>query len=310
MKVWVTGGTGMLGGAIVAALLTRGGATEVLAPRSSEVDLTHAREVREFLQRHRPDAVVHAAGRVGGIAANIADPVGFLTENMAMGMNLIESAHESDVPALLNIGSSCMYPKDHDEPLVEDQILSGPLEPTNEGYALAKIASERLCAYIAQTTGRAYRTILPSNLYGPGDHFEETRGHLVANAMRKVEDAVRSGRDQVEVWGDGSARREFTYVDDVAQWVVRLLEDGMDRLPLRVNAGVGVDYTVREYYEHIAAVCGYQGEFVYDASRPAGMARKLMDSSLARRFGWTAPTSLDEGLARTLEYYRREVLVA
>lgn len=308
MRVWVTGGSGMLGGTIAATLRARN-AVEVLTPRSREVDLTQADQVSQFIADSKPDVVVHAAGRVGGIAANIADPVGFLTENMEMGMNLITLAHKAGVRTLINIGSSCMFPRDHDQPLVEDDILTGPLEPTNEGYALAKIASERLCAYIARTAGRAYRTIVPSNLYGPGDHFDEHRGHLIANAMRKVEEALRTGAEEVEVWGDGSARREFTYVQDVASWIADLVgQDVVDQLPVRVNAGVGVDYTVREYYEHIASACGYRGTFRFDPTRPVGMKRKLMDSTLARGYGWTAPTALDEGLALTLAYYRTEVL--
>jgi GDP-L-fucose synthase len=296
----------MLGAAVMRALRARGVAP--VAPTSDELDLTQGDAVRSFIAATQPDAVVHTAGRVGGIAANVADPVGFLTENMAIGMNVIGGCHEAGVPRLINVSSSCMYPKDLQRPLVEEDVLTGPLEPTNEGYALAKIAGDRLCAYIAQTTGRAYRTIVPSNLYGPGDHFDEQRGHLVANAIRKVEAARRSGLPSVEVWGDGTARREFTYVDDVADWISTLTIDGVDELPLRANAGVGVDYTVREYYEHITQVCGYDGDLSFDLSKPAGMARKLMDSGRARAHGWNAPTSLDEGLTRTVEFYREQVV--
>ncbi len=306
MTVWVTGGRGMLGRAVIRALRAHG--IEPLAPTSAELDLTHEDAVRAFVASTTPDAVVHTAGRVGGIAANVADPVGFLTQNMSIGMNVITACHDADVPRLINVSSSCMYPKDLQRPLVEDDVLTGQLEPTNEGYALAKIASDRLCAYIAQTAGRFYRTIVPSNLYGPNDHFDEQRGHLVANAIRKVELARRTGLPSVEVWGDGTARREFTYVDDVAGWIAEVAMDGLDDLPLRLNAGVGVDYTVREYYEHISRISGYPGELSFDVSKPAGMARKLMDSGRARAHGWNAPTSLDEGLARTVEFYRQEVV--
>jgi len=304
MKIWVTGGSGMLGSAIVRALGERRQTGEVCAPGSSEVDLRNADCVREFISLERPDMVIHAAGRVGGIAANIADPVRFLTENMTMGMNVIQGALESGVPQLLNIGSSCMYPRDHDCPLVEDDVLTGPLEPTNEGYALAKIACDRLCTYVATTTGRAYKTIIPSNLYGPGDHFDEQRGHLVANAIRKVEQALNMNATHVEVWGDGTARREFTYVEDVALWIAQAALTQIERLPARVNVGAGVDYTVREYYERVSQACGYSGALDFDLDKPVGMKRKLMDSSLAARFGWTALTGLDEGLARTVSYFR------
>jgi len=302
MKVWVTGGSGMVGSAVVRAL--RESEVEVQAPRSSELDLTVADDVRAFLASHHPDAVIHAAGRVGGIAANVAEPVRFLTDNMAMGMNVIQAASEFGVPRLINIGSSCMYPRDHEQPLVEDDVLTGPLEPTNEGYAIAKIAADRLCAYVSATTDLHYRTVVPSNLYGPGDHFDELRGHLIANAMRKVELAVRTGAGSVEVWGDGGARREFTYVEDVTNWVARVIVDGIEQLPTRLNIGVGIDYTVREYYEHIGQVCGYDGELQFDVSKPVGMKRKLMDSSVAASYGWAPPTGLDEGLARTLDYFQ------
>jgi GDP-L-fucose synthase len=310
VRIWITGAGGMVGTAIIRSLDEQGGGAEILAPRSSELDLTHADQVQAFLESHQPEVVVHAAGRVGGIAANVADPVGFLIDNMAIGMNVIQGAHKAGVQTLINIASSCMYPRDHSEPLVESDVLTGPLKTTNEGYALAKIASDRLCAYIAQTAGRDYRTVVPSNLYGPGDHFDDRRGHLIANAIRKIEEALRTGADEVTIWGDGTARREFTYVDDVAHWIARLATDGVTALPSRLNAGTGVDFTVREFYERIGEVCGYTGGFQFDLSKPSGMKRKLMDSSLAAEYGWTAPTTLRQGLASTVNYYRREIPAA
>ena len=307
MKIWVTGARGMLGSAIVRALRSRAPGSELVTPTSAELDLTDPQAVRRFLQAGRPDVTIHAAGRVGGIAANVADPVGFLTQNLAIGMNVIEGSHRAGVPTLINVGSSCMYPKDHSDALVEDDVLSGRLEPTNEGYAIAKIAADRLCEYLSTQYGAAYRTVIPSNLYGPGDHFDEHRGHLIANAIRKVDEAVRSGLGSVLIWGDGSARREFTFVDDVAEWIATLAYSGVSELPPRLNAGVDIDHTVTEYYEQIAAVAGYSGGFEYDTSRPVGMRRKLMDSSLARGYGWAPATQLDEGLRRTIEYYRTEV---
>lgn len=307
MRIWITGAAGMLGGAIVRALRAADPEGELLTPTSSELDLTDPSAVREYLGSARPDVTIHAAGRVGGIAANVADPVGFLTDNMAMGMSVIHGSHEAAVPKLINIGSSCMYPKDHADRLRESDVLSGPLEPTNEGYAIAKIAADRLCEYLSRQHGDAYRTVIPSNLYGPGDHFDEQRGHLIANAIRKVDDAVRAGREQVEIWGDGTARREFTFVDDVAEWIAELAHQDLTEFPARVNAGIGVDYAVTEYYQHIAAVAGYSGGFEYDTSKPAGMARKLMDSSIARQYGWKPMTALDDGLRVTIDHYRHEV---
>jgi GDP-L-fucose synthase len=304
MRIWITGAHGMLGSAIARALRPE---DELLRPTSAELDLRDARAVREYLESHKPDATIHAAGRVGGIAANVADPVGFLTDNMAIGMNVIGVSHDVGVPTLINVGSSCMYPKDHTGSLVETDVLSGRLEPTNEGYAIAKIAADRLCEYLSSQYGAAYRTVISSNLYGPGDHFDEQRGHLIASAIRKIDAAVRDGLSQVVIWGDGTARREFTYVNDVAHWIAELAHRGVAELPARVNAGIGHDYTVTEFYEHIAAAAGYEGGFAYDTSGPVGMARKLMDSSIARGFGWAPSTQLDEGLRLTLDYYRREV---
>lgn len=297
----------MLGSAIVRALGEGLNEDDLLIPTSAELDLTDARAVGEYAGAVRPDATIHAAGRVGGIAANLADPVGFLVDNMAMGMNVIHASHDAAVPRLINIGSSCMYPRGHSSALVETDVLSGTLEPTNEGYAIAKIAADRLCEYLSRQYGAAYRTVIPSNLYGPGDHFDDQRGHLIANAIRKVVAAVDEGCDQVVIWGDGTARREFTYVDDVARWIAALAHQDLEALPPRVNAGVGLDYTVTEFYEHIASAAGYPGGFSYDASKPVGMMRKLMDSSLASAHGWAPGTQLDEGLRLTLDYYRSEV---
>lgn len=222
--VWVTGGSGLVGGSLQRSLGEHQPDLRVVAPSSAELDLRDAAAVTAFAAAARPVAVIHAAGRVGGIAANIKHPFGFLHDNMLMGMNVIRASVEAGVPKLINIGSSCMYPKDHQGLLTEEDVLAGPLEPTNEGYALAKISADRLCEYVARESGLAYRTVIPSNLYGPGDHFDEFRGHLVASAMRKVHRAKANGAP-VEIWGDGTARREFTYVTDVTDWIAAVATD-------------------------------------------------------------------------------------
>ncbi|MBK5305889.1 MAG: GDP-L-fucose synthase [Frankiaceae bacterium] len=300
MRVLVTGAGGMVGRALVARLHQPTDA-ELLTPRRDELDLLDRAEVARYFTKHQPDVVIHAAGRVGGIADNIADPVTFLRDNAAMGINVVGSALDTGVARLLNIGSSCMYPRDWRQPLVEEDLLQGALEPTNEGYAIAKIMTERLCRYAA-ADGKTYRTVIPSNLYGPHDHFEAARAHLVAAAIAKVHRAKTDRAPTVEVWGDGTARREFTYVDDLATWVSQVL-GRLEELPVAVNAGSGTDHSVREYYELISDVVGYDGELTFDTSRPVGMRQKLMDSSLAAAAGWRPATSLADGLRQTYSWY-------
>lgn len=273
----------------------------LLTPSSQELDLRNREAVDDYIHRHRPSVVIHAAGRVGGIAANVSKPVSFLTENMLIGMNVIESAADHGVQVLLNLGSSCMYPRDLDL-LRERDMLTAPLEPTNEGYAIAKIAAERLCEYVSRERGLTFRTVIPSNLYGPHDHFGKERSHLVASAIRKVHDATLESHDEVEIWGDGSARREFTYVGDVADWIAAHVDD-LPSWPQRLNLGIGVDHTITEYYEAVAPIVGFRGRFVYDLSKPVGMKRKLMDSSLARSYGWAPGTDLESGLRATYNYF-------
>lgn len=305
MRLWVTGGGGMLGAAVLAAARARGD-MELVAPRSSALDLRDRAAVRAFLRREQIDAVVHAAARVGGIAANMADMSGFLTHNLAINLNLIAECADAGVPRLLNIGSSCMYPKDYRQPLIESDLLAAPLEPTNEGYALAKIVAARHCDYVAAHTGFAYRTIIPCNLYGPGDNFSPAHGHLVASIIRKIDEAIRTGAASVEIWGDGSARREFLYADDLANWIVGEAIGRIDIFPQYLNVGFGLDHSINDYYTVAAAVMGYAGDFSHDLDRPVGMRQKLIDSSRAGAFGWAPATSLQAGLAQTYRSFQQQ----
>jgi GDP-L-fucose synthase len=301
MRALLTGGGGMVGSAIARHLAGASAVSELLTPTRGELDLLDANDTRTWLHKHRPDVIIHAAGRVGGIADNLADPVAFLQENAMIGLHVIGGALDAGVPRLLNIGSSCMYPRDWRQPLVEEDLLQGALEPTNEGYALAKLMAERLCRYAA-ADGKTYRTLIPSNLYGPHDHFQADRAHLVAAAIAKVHHAKTSGAPTVEVWGDGTARREFTYVDDIAAWVSGVLPR-LEELPVAVNVGSGTDHSVREYYELICDVVGYRGGLTFDRDRPVGMRQKLMDSSRASASGWAPATSLADGLRMTYDWY-------
>lgn len=276
----------------------------LLLPRRPELDLLDNAAVLAYVDRHHPDAIVHAAGRVGGIHANISHPVEFLVENTDMGRNVIMAAMQVGVPAVLNLGSSCMYPRDVDGLLREEMILTGELEPTNEGYAIGKIFAARLCDYIRRTRPELqYKTLIPSNLYGRYDKFDPRHSHLIPAIIHKVHEARRTGATEVEIWGDGTARREFLYAGDLADAIWRAIGD-VESLPGYLNIGLGADYSVNEYYAAVAEVIGWGGRFVHDLSKPVGMRRKQVDVGRQTEWGWRPGHSLREGLAKTYQYYR------
>ena len=300
MRLLITGGRGMVGSNLARGL---SGDHEVSAPGRDELDLLDAAGTTAAIARFAPDLIIHAAGRVGGIAANAAANSRFLFDNTVMGLNLLEAARTAGVPRVLNLGSSCIYPRDREGTLAEDDLLTGHLEPTNEGYAVAKIAVLKYAAMLRHDDPRCdYKTAIPCNLYGPGDHFEPPRSHMVPSAIRKIEDARRQDLPDVEIWGDGTARREFMYVGDLVDFVAVAISR-WDTMPELINVGLGHDYSINEYYAAVADVVGWQGRFVHDESRLVGMKRKLLNVDLARSWGWEAPTSLTDGLRRTYEHY-------
>lgn len=300
-RVLLTGGTGMVGRNIVEHPAVRH--WELVAPTRAELDLERADAVCAFMHEVRPQVVIHAAGLVGGIHANMARPVDFLVRNTDLGRNVILGAHAAGVPQLINLGSSCMYPRNGVNPLREEQVLAGELEPTNEGYAIAKIYAARLCQYLRrQEPTLEYKTLIPCNLYGRHDHFEPTRSHLVAAALRKVHEAARSGAGFVDVWGDGTARREFMDAADLADAVVRHVLQGRDA-PELMNIGLGRDHSVNDYYRAAARAVGWNGQLRHDLSKPVGMKQKVVDTSRQTAWGWQPRTSLDEGMARCYAFF-------
>ena len=300
MRIFLTGGRGMVG----RSLQDHPGATDhqIIAPTSADLDLTDRAAVFAALAEAKPDIVIHSAGRVGGIQANIADPVGFLADNMDMGFNVVLGAQAAGVPRVLNLGSSCMYPHDAPNPLREDSLGKGELEPTNEGYGLAKLAVARLCSFISQTTDLQYKTLIPCNLYGLHDKFDPEISHLVPAIIRKLHEAKLAGADNVEIWGDGTARREFMFSPDLADGIWHAVGH-FDDLPFLMNVGLGYDYSINGYYAEAAQVIGWQGDFTHDLSKPAGMKQKLLAVDRQTAFGWQPETKLADGIAQTYAHF-------
>jgi len=299
LSILITGSRGMLGGSILSKAQLAG--LEVLHPNRTELDLRNKLQIEKYFNTHNIDTVIHCAARVGGIAANIENPADFILENLLIDSNLLTIAREKKIIRLIYFGSSCMYPRDFPQPLKEIDILGGPLEPTNESYALAKIAAARMVTATAIQDGLAWRVLIPSNLYGPGDNFNPWSSHLVASIINKVLEAREKGFLEVEIWGDGSARREFTYVGDVAEFVIDELEK-VSSWELMMNIGAGVDFSVKEYYEKVCELINFSVKFNYDTTKPAGMKQKLMSSALAQQLGWNPPTKLDEGILKTISW--------
>lgn len=299
MKVLITGAAGLVGRSLIAHPLA--GAHDILGPSRVELDLTDARACEAYVRAERPDLVICAAGKVGGIAANMAEPAEFLAVNLAIGLNTLMACRRADVARIINLGSSCMYPAGIDAPLGEDRLLDGPPEPTNAPYAMAKLAVWKLACVLADE-GVACRTLIPPNLYGPFERFDPLASHLLAAAMLKIHSAVVRGAPTVEIWGDGTARREFLFAGDLADFIWRHAERIGD-LPVTLNVGVGEDHTVDHYFAAVAEVMGYEGGFTHAPGRPQGAHRKVLDISAQKRLGWTAPTPLRTGLQRMADWF-------
>lgn len=302
MRILITGAGGMVGRNLLAD--PRAGEHEILHPSRLELDLRDATRTMAYVDARRPDLIIHLAAVVGGIQANIDAPARFLADNLAIGLSLMTAARRAGTRGLLNLGSSCMYPRAIDAPLTESLLFSGPLEPTNEGYAVAKLATWKLAqAFGQEAPGLVWRTLIPPNLYGAFDTFDPVRSHLVAAAILKIQTASRNGRGEVEIWGDGAARREFMFAADLADFIWTHL-GRLEDLPPVMNVGVGGDRTVDEYYQTIAGVLGFDGAFTHDPGKPTGMGRKLLDITVQTALGWRAPTPLAAGVRIAADHFR------
>ena len=292
--VFVAGHRGMVGGAVALALEARGD-VRVLKATRDELDLRDESAVKEFFAAHRPDACVLAAAKVGGIHANNTDKVGFLFENLRIQNAVIGAARSADTERLLFLGSSCIYPKEAAQPIREDSLLTGPLEPTNDAYAIAKIAGLKLCEFLNREENRAYISAQPCNLYGPGDNYHPTNSHVIPGLIRRFHEAKAMGLEETVLWGTGTPLREFLFVDDLASALVFLLENYNE--PELINVGSGKEVTIAELAKLIAKTVGYEGEIRLDSEKPDGTMRKVMDSSRLHEQGWTPTVNLKDGLA-------------
>ena len=276
---------------------------ELICPSRAEIDLIDAHSVQVFIKNIQPDLIINCAGKVGGIKANMAEPFSFFVDNMLINQSIILGAYNSNVKYLLNFGSSCMFPRNAENPLKEDLLLTGELEPTNEGYALAKIAAQRMISYLSfEHPELCYKTVIPCNLYGKYDKFEEDKAHMIPAVIARMHQAVVENKSIVTIWGDGSARREFMYAEDLAYMIWTLL-DNFEDMPQLMNLGLGVDYTIFDYYKAIAEVVGFKGEFEFDLSKPIGMKQKVVDITLQNNLNLSPQHTLNQGINKTFNYY-------
>lgn len=299
MKILITGGSGMVGKNLTDTIKQY---HHVLVPTRQELDLFDFNTTCDYLSKHKPDLVIHCAGKVGGIQANIKDPTGFLVENTTIGQNIVTASRKNGIKKLINLGSSCMYPKDRSQ-LKESDLLTGLLEPTNEGYAIAKIYVAKLCEYINKEDPEfEYKTLIPCNLYGPHDDFHTDNSHLLPAIIKKIHHALSNNLEQIEVWGDGHARREFMYVGDLCDFILKIIPN-INQLPELLNVGLGFDHSINDYYLAACNVLGFKGQLVHNLSKPVGMKRKMLNTDLQKYWTNNKPTDLFDGIQSTYNFY-------
>ena len=313
MKYYIAGHRGMVGGAILRLVQALPDA-EIVTRTHSELDLTDQSEVADFMAEEKPDIVILAAAKVGGIHANNTYPAEFIYENLMIQSNVIHQAHNNGVQRLLFLGSSCIYPRAVAQPMAETALLTGILEPTNEPYAVAKIAGIKMCESYNRQYGRDYRSVMPTNLYGPGDNFHPENGHVLPALIRRFHEAAQSVAERVTIWGTGTPRREFLHVDDMAEASMFVLnldretyEANTDPMLSHINVGTGTDVSILELAQLVAKVTGFTGDILTDPTKPDGTMRKLMDVSRLAKMGWSANVGLETGLSETYEWFLHNV---
>lgn len=302
-KIYVTGSTGLVGSNLLKRL-EREGYTNLIYKDHKDLDLINQQEVVLFFHKEKPEYVFHCAVIVGGIQANIDNPYKFLFNNLMMQNNVIDVAIKNEVKKILFLGSSCIYPKDYKQPLKEEYLLQAPMEETNLGYALAKIAGLKLCKYANKQFNTNFISLMPCNLYGPGNDFDPIKSHVLQALIRKIYEAKINNKKEVIIWGSGKPRREFLYVDDIVDCMLWSMNN-IDKIDTFLNVGTGKDDSIIELAEIVAKVIDWKGKFVYDTSKPDGMMRKCLDVSKINKLGWKAKISLEEGIKETIEYYEK-----
>lgn len=304
-KIYVAGHRGLVGSALIRRL-NAGGYRNIVTRTRAELDLLDQKAVHEFMAEQRPDYIFMAAAKVGGIHANNTSRADFLYDNLAIATHVVHGAYAAGVRRMLFLGSSCIYPRECAQPMREEYLLTGPLESTNEPYAIAKIAGLKLCEAFNAQYGTGFISAMPTNLYGPNDNFDLESSHVLPALMRKIDTAKKTDAKEVVIWGTGKPMREFLHVDDLADGCVFLMESGIESG--LYNIGTGTDVTIRQLAEIIADVVGYKGQFVFDADKPDGTPRKLLDVSRMREMGWQAKTSLRDGIAETYKWFQQQSL--
>jgi GDP-L-fucose synthase len=303
-KILIAGARGMVGSAIERRLRAAGH-TNLLTPGRAELDLRDQGATLRWFETHRPEVVIVAAAKVGGIHANNTYPAEFIADNLGIALHAVEAAHRTGVGRLLFLGSSCIYPKHAPQPMAEDCLLTSPLEPTNEAYAIAKIAGLKLCQYYRKQYGVLYHSVMPTNLYGPGDNYHPQNSHVLPALIRRFHEAKERGESEVVIWGSGTPRREFLHVDDLSDATFFLL--GLENPPDSINVGSGAEVTIRELAELVMRTVGYTGRLTFDTTKPDGTPRKLMDVSRLSSLGWRARISLEDGMRQAYEAFLREL---
>ena len=299
--ILITGGSGMVGRNFFEHHKSK--KYSILKPSRTEMNLLNIQDVNSYLSKNKPDLIIHAAARIGGIQANIKNPVSFLCENVDMGKNLLLSAKEQNISKIINLSSSCIYPKNMEVPLEEDFILSGLLEPTNEAYAIGKIFTLKLCSYInKEFNDFSYKTLVPCNLFGKYDNFDLETGHLIPNIINKIHHAKLNKKNKVTIWGDGSVKREFMYVKELIDCIYYSIEH-FSQMPEIMNVGVDKDYSVLDYYNIIAKSFEWEGSFDFDMTKPVGQKQKLVSVKKLNKFGWKSKISLQNAIDETINYY-------
>ncbi|MBU3658446.1 MAG: NAD-dependent epimerase/dehydratase family protein [Flavobacteriales bacterium] len=304
-RILIFGASGMVGKNLVDTYPLD---AKLFLPNRNELDLLNKLAVDNYIAQVKPDLIINCAGKVGGITANMSSPYLFFTENLIINQNIILGAKKNSIKYLLNLGSSCMYPRDAENPLKEEYLLKGELEPTNEGYALAKIVAQRMIQYLSnESTFFCYKTVIPCNLYGKYDKFDQLNSHMIPAVIARIHETVKKNENVITIWGDGKARREFMYTEDLANMIWEIIPK-IEQIPNTMNLGLGYDQSIQEYYEVISEIVGFKGTFQYDLTKPIGMKRKVVSIELQDKFGFKATHSLKDGIEKTFNYYLENIL--